>query len=305
MDESNVIVSYIERKGWQVVRVAQGWQVRRPDERAAFYLSFTPSWTCLQAPLSFDPGAVQNAAEQVRLYRHLLSCNEEMFMGKCCCDSAGRLTLQVELPGGGSIHRIDYALDAMLRYQPMMADGVTHLEDHAAPAASDRAAKQRYFDAPPGIPHEVIAYYLRAIQPHGWGARSKPKGVTWQLGYKSQRMFEVFLTLTRSWTYFHIPVLPETPRVLKGEDHAAQSTFLDYLLQINNTWYMAKLGLNEAGQVLAMLEVPTQELDFDLFRHITRLLAAYLDLYAREIQIMAHLPSDPKLVEKIVLAPNK
>jgi hypothetical protein len=45
-----------------------------------------------------------------------------------------------------------------------------------------------------------------------------------------------------------------------------------------------------------MLETPTQELDFDLFRFITRLLAAYLDLYAREIQLMAHLPADQQLM---------
>ena len=62
---------------------------------------------------------------------------------------------------------------------------------------------------------------------------------------------------------------------------------------------MAKLGLSDAGQVLMMLEVPTQEFDFEMFRLVTRLLGTYLDLYGREIQIMAHLQTDQRLMEKL------
>ncbi len=164
----------------------------------------------------------------------------------------------------------------------------------------DRTSKDLYFEAPPGIPHEVIAYYLRAVEPHGWGARSKPKGITWPLGYKGQRMFEVYLTVTKSWSYFHIPSVLEAPAYPTEEHLAVQRAFLEYLLQINDAWYLAKIGMNEAHQVLVMLEIPTQELDFEMFRLVTRLLATYLDLYAREIQLMSLLPSDRSLLEKLV-----
>ena len=63
--------------------------------------------------------------------------------------------------------------------------------------------------------------------------------------------------------------------------------------------YMAKLGFSDAGQVLMMLEVPTQEFDFEMFRLVTRMLGTYLDLYGREIQIMAHLQTDQRLMEKL------
>ena len=79
----------------------------------------------------------------------------------------------------------------------------------------------------------------------------------------------------------------------------AQQTFCEYLLAINQTLFMAKIGLSDSisssGQVLLMLEVPTQEFDFEMFWLVTRLLGAYLDLYGREIQIMAHLQADPRL----------
>ncbi|MCD4684856.1 MAG: hypothetical protein K8S97_02835 [Anaerolineae bacterium] len=97
-----------------------------------------------------------------------------------------------------------------------------------------------------------------------------------------------------------MPALLETPFDGAQFDLATELAFLEYLLSVNDAWYMAKLGLDEAGQVLVMLEVPTPDLDFETFRMVAHLLATYLDLYAREMQIMAHLPSDPKLAERLV-----
>jgi hypothetical protein len=278
MAASDIILSTIERKGWQTQRAGEGWHARQPDQATDLFLSFTPSWICLQAPLVVESGATGES------YRHLLSNNEAMFMAKACLDQHGTPTLHVDLPGSSGVHLIDYALGALARYA-----------DQDAPHESgDRTSKERYFDAPPGIPHEVIAYYLHAVLPRGWGASSKPKGITWPLKYKGQRLFSVYLTITRSWAYFHAPVLPEAVAL----SEVVQKTFYEYLLGVNHVLYMAKLGLSDAGQVLLMLEVPTQEFDFEMFRLVTRLLGTYLDLYGREIQIMAHLPTDPRLMEK-------
>lgn len=299
MIDPDSLVSTIERKGWRVERLPTGWQLARPGLEAAIYLSFTPSWICLHAPVE-SPGSAADDEQSVRLYRYLLGCNEAMFVARFCRDSVGRLVLHADVPGGSSVHRIDYALDALTRsltlYGPELVAGALDLMP-----GTDRAARELYFDEPPGIPHEVIGSYVRAVEPHGWLARNKPKGITWPLGYKGQRMFEVYLTITRSWTCFHIPAMIEVPAAVKEGPWAVQRAFLEYLLRVNDAWYMAKTGMDEVGRVLIMLEVPTQELDFDLFRLITRLLAAYLNLYAREVQIMAHLPSDPKL--RPMLAP--
>jgi hypothetical protein len=277
MTASDIILSTIERKGWQTQRAGEGWHAHHPDQATDLYLSFTPSWICLQAPLVGETGATA--------YRHLLSNNEAMFMAKVCLDHHGTPTLQVDLPSSSGVHLIDYALGALARYA-----------DLDAPSESgDRTSKERYFEEPPGIPHEVIAYYLQAVLPRGWGASSKPKGITWPLKYKGQRLFSVYLTITRSWVYFHAPVLPEVVALSEG----VQKTYFEYLLGVNHVLYMAKLGLSDAGQTLLMLDVPTQEFDFEMFRLVTRLLGTYLDLYGREIQIMAHLPTDPRLMEKL------
>ncbi len=301
MAEPDIIVSYIRRKGWQTQHSADGWRITRGDE--ALYLSFTPSWVCLQAPLSgYLPERALNADERTGLYRYLLACNEHMFMAKFCRDQAGVLTLQAELPLSGGIHRIDEALDAVTRYlaqhEPALRDPARLDAQHAETGEAE--SKERYFESPPGIPHEVIAYFVRAVEARGWGLRDKPKGIMWPLGYKGQRLFDVYLTVTRAWAYFHIPVLDHAPVAGSVAGQTAQEAYLAYLLSANDAWFMAKLGLDAQDRTLVMLDVPTPELDFDTFRMVTQLLATYLDLYAREIQIMAHLPADPRLAERLV-----
>jgi hypothetical protein len=279
MAASDIILSTIERKGWQTQRAGDGWHAYQPGQGTGLYLSFTPSWICLQAPLAVESSATGES------YRRLLSNNEVMFMAKACLDQHGTPTLQVDLPASSGVHLIDYALGALARYA----------DQDAPPESADRASRERYFEEPPGIPHEVIAYYLQAVLPRGWGASSKPKGVTWPLKYKGQRLFSVYLTITRSWAYFHAPVLPEAVAL----SEVVQKTYYEYLLGVNHVLYMAKLGLSDAGQTLLMLDVPTQEFDFEMFRLVTRLLGTYLDLYAREIQIMAYLPTHPRLMDRL------
>jgi hypothetical protein len=286
MAASDIILSYIERKGWQTCRVNDGWHARQPEQAMNLFLSFTPSWICLHTPLVglTDPGADNQRAA---LHHRLLALNEAMFMAKVSLDHNGAPILQVELPASGGIHLIDQALGALARYAH--ADFVQAGPDQTV----DRVSKELYFDEPPGIPHEVIASYIQAVLPRGWGARSKPKGITWPLKHKGQRLFEAYLTVSRSWAYFHVPVLPETMQL----NAAVQPTFFEYLLGVNRVLYMAKLGLSVTDQVLMMLEVPAQELDFDMFRLVTQMLEAYLDLYAREIQIMSNLQVDRRLME--------
>jgi hypothetical protein len=280
MASSDVILSYIERKGWQTEPVPHGWHAHHPEQGADLLLSFTPSWICLQATFA--------GLADVD-YRDLLLRNEMMFMAKIALTPGGTPCLQVELPAASGIHLIDDALGALARYR----DPQPFVQGEPV----DRRSKELYFDEPPGIPHEVLAYYLQAILPRGWGAKSKPKGITWPLKYKGQRLFDVYLTVSRSWAYFHAPVLPEAGSL----DPSIQQVFYEYLLSVNQVLYMAKLGLGERDQALLMLEVPTQELDFELFRLVTRMLGTYLDLYAREVQIMAHLHNDHRLMEKLAV----
>ncbi len=279
---STALLSTIERRGWQTERLPQGWRAFHPAADRDVFMSLTSSWMSLQmlAPLA-DEG------DRVVQYRNLLQRTETMFMAKYCRDHQGVITLQVDLPNAASL--IDYALDAITHYSVHYSTA-----DADAETVIDRTSQERYFDEAPGIPPEVIAYYVRAVEATGWGARSKPKGVTWLLGYKGHRLFDAYLTVTRAWSYFQLPILLD-PSLSADPD--VQAALYEYVLGVNQVLYLAKLGLNEAGQIVLMVDLPTQELDFDRFRLVTRLLAQYVDLYAREIQIMAHLSADQRLMD--------
>ena len=79
MAASDIILSYIERKGWQAQRAGEGWHARQPGQEADLFLSFTPSWICLQAPLV---GGIETGPTG-ESYRRLLSGNETMFNFMC------------------------------------------------------------------------------------------------------------------------------------------------------------------------------------------------------------------------------
>lgn len=279
---STALLSTIERRGWQTERLPQGWRAFHPTVDRDVFMSVTPSWMSLQmlAPLADD-------GDRVVQYRELLQRTETMFMAKYCRDHQGIITLQVDLPNAASL--IDYALDAITHYSAHYSAA-----DVDAEAVIDRTSQERYFEEAPGIPPEVIAYYVRSVEASGWGARRKPKGITWLLGYKGHRLFEAYLTVTRAWSYFQLPILLDPSQSV---DPGVQAALYEYVLSVNQVLYLAKLGLNEAGQIVLMVDLPTQELDFDRFRLVTRLLAQYVDLYAREIQIMAHLSADQRLMD--------
>lgn len=276
---SDIVLSTIERKGWQVTPIGGGWKASQPE--LSFYLSFTPSWVCFQRPL--DLPVPEDDAARVQLYRALLRKNETMFMAKYSLDRRRAPVLLVEIPQGGSPYLLDCAIDALRRY----GEDSSNLPPAQPP------------DELPGLPAEVIAYYLRAVEAWGWGAQRKPKGATWPLIYKGRRQFDVYFTVTRSWAYFHAPALPAVAGVESTASIAIQKTFLEYLLDINSVWYMAKTGLNDSGIVFLLLELPTQEMDFEIFRRATRTLSTYLDTYAREIQIMSNLQADLRLVKML------
>lgn len=273
-----VLLSAFERRGWHTEPLSQGWRAHQPAMSGDVFLSTTPSWITLFTLVQ----AGDDSSEELQ-HRQWLLRNEAMFMAKYCRDHQGVITLQVDVPRTASL--LDYALDAITRYcdQPASTDPTI-----------DRISPDHYYEKPPGIPPEVLAYYLRAMESYGWGLHGKPKGITWLLVYKGYRVFEAYLTVTQAWAYFQLPLVPDQLSLAESASHAA---LFEYMLGINQVLYLAKLGINEAGQVMLMVDWPTQELDFDRFRLITRLLAQYADLYAREVQIMAHVATDHRLTE--------
>jgi hypothetical protein len=164
---------------------------------------------------------------------------------------------------------------------------------------STRSVTHKKFDDAEGISKITITNYIKNLAINSWGLKKEPVGMTWHLGYKGKdtvRVFDAYLTVTKQWTYFQVPILAErVASVLLTDDIQAQALFLKYLLKLNLNWFVAKIGIGEENQIFLQVEAPTEALDFPLLRFLARTVATYLDRYAQEIEIMASLQNDQQL----------
>lgn len=307
MSEISTVLNLVEKLGWQSVPIKGGWQLGHPNVEGVIYLSMTSQWLILAYPLSLVEKKSRQWAghlDSVRINRKLLEQNEHMYMVKFSLDDEEYPLLMVEVPAKSSLqHSLKWALDGITQYaskyntsewseQVVPPDGaVTRILEGGTTYLPDDT---------PGVPKETIARYLKGIEANQWGVRTTPQGLglNWHLGYKGRlRVFDVYLTISKNWTYFQIPMLLERIPSVLMEDIHVQNLFYKYLLQLNYIWFMAKLGLTAEGYLILLLEVPTEMLDFTLFQQATGTLSTYLDGYIQEIQIMASLHHDQELVE--------
>jgi hypothetical protein len=169
--------------------------------------------------------------------------------------------------------------------------------------APDRPLVLHAPDPEAGLPERLVYDYLRMVEPYGWVLRTKPRGLCWHFGYKNRlRTYEVYAQFTSSWSSFQVPLLVEARASVLDASLDRAAACLEYLLRLNDTWHFAKLGIDDHGQVLLLLEVPTEALDPALFRASARTIGAYLDRYGQEVQIMATLDQDRRLADFLARA---
>ena len=301
MLQQDFLTHLARRSGWLVTPTRDGARLSRTGPQGqqwSVYFSANSHWACFQWPIGRV--GLQDPLHRAALYRYLLTLNDRMFMARFALDDVGQLLLAAEVPASQAQNTslVSRALESLTVYAGRYLGAVTDYirRPDQSPPAAELPVARRPAEGIPIIPNETLALYLKSVEPEGWGIREKPAGQTWHLGYKRQlRLFEVYLTLMASWAYFQAPVLVEPrPPALQAEGEI-QAAFLHYLLRLNDALYMARLGLDDDGQVLLLLELPTEALDFPLFRLAIRTLACYLDGYAREVQIVAWLDRDRHL----------
>jgi hypothetical protein len=306
----------IARKGWQSLPLERGWQLKHPDIKGAVYVNVTEQWISIIYPLDAaqmlttrsNPQQAeaelpaeheenqpnQSQLDLVRGYRSLLKQNERMFMAKFCLDEDAHPLLMVEISAKCSQRiLLERALDALIHYANAFSS-----EENAPLLTREAYALP---DETPGMPRETIFRYIKGVEVAHWGLKKEPgrSGQSWHIGHQGHfRVFDVYLTLTKNWAYFQIPVLPDRiPSVLMAEDTRLRALFFKYLLQLNALWFMARLSISADSYLLILLEIPTEALDFTLFQLATSTLAIYLDRYEQELQIMASLENDQELIE--------
>jgi hypothetical protein len=288
---------------WKAAPVDNGWRLEgvKPLDRS-IYASLTKSWLTLHLPLDLQPAV--SPRERFELYLKLLKLNErKLFLTKYSLDEKDQLLLSAEVPTAGSHLRLSrMAAEAVAVYGSRHLKALEGREPHGnGQVGAELELLNRKTSAPPVLLTEYFHDFIKSVEPDGWGPLEAAQGHSWHLGYKGHlRMFDVYFFLTKSWATFQVPVLIETKPPALSLDYRIRALFLRYLLRLNDELYMVKFGVDEDGQVLLMLELPLENLNFHLFLLAIRTISRYLETYTQELEIIASPERDRHIFDLLV-----
>jgi hypothetical protein len=293
---SRTIQGLFMEKGWNATPVAGGWRLAYPaPAKGTIYAGLGDHWLCFYQHV--DRPDSSDETRSAELYRELLLFNERrMFLAKFALDAGGDLILSAEVPLIGNYPRlVERTLDAFIEYGGLSADD---RQEQGRVAAETVTGADKSFV----IPADKFLEFVAKLELYNWGSLKKPVGQAWHLGYKGHlRLYDAYFGVSNSWAVFQVPVLLSKDS-LKPPDARGQRLFLRYLLRLNDELYMVKFGIGENGQILLLLELPVQELDYELFLFAVRTISKYLEVYTQELEIMAAPERDEKILKLLLQA---
>jgi hypothetical protein len=102
---------------------------------------------------------------------------------------------------------------------------------------------------------------------------------TWRSSFHAEsKSFRFFVRLTESWIFFTI-----VPFVLAPRDPVAEHRLHRHLLRLNREINMAKFAVDDDGDVVLTVELPTENLDASEFRDALDALVFYADKHYVEV----------------------
>ena len=106
---------------------------------------------------------------------------------------------------------------------------------------------------------------------------------TWRSSFHAEsKSFRFFVRLTESWIFFTI-----VPFISAPKNPAAAHRLHARLLKLNRDINMAKFALDEDGDVVLTVELPTENLDASEFRDAMDALSFYADRHYVEVARIA------------------
>lgn len=289
------------RFGWELCSDHEGrlpeWRLTRNGQ--TLFVSAGRHWLCCSLPVEC---AVEPAAD---LWRGLLEQSRRWYACKYSLDEPSQVLLQLEIPLDG-FERPEClrAVEALSVYadrhrEPVSQGGLVSGDSagqRRVMVAGGRNPESKEFEV---LPAETVALYFSAVEHQGWHLRPELSPNDWQAVYKGrERKFNVYLSFSRSWAYFQVPLAGEPGTTDQRSDHCRKALYR-YLLASNQQIFWAKFGLDAAGQVLLMLDVPMATFELKRFRLAAETLARYADDFSYEIQIMSDLDRDPQLADTL------
>ena len=106
---------------------------------------------------------------------------------------------------------------------------------------------------------------------------------TWRSGFRGDvNSFRFFVRLTENWIFFTIVPFVVAPK------HESQALALyRHLLKLNREINMAKLAIDDDGDVVLTVELPTENLDESEFKDALDALSYYADKHYLEVLNLA------------------
>lgn len=279
----------LAQKGWTLSRSfsgeSEGWCLERHEDQ--LYISLNPYWLCFTLPLADRDDGTSYRHDLERCHRH--------FLVKFSADPSAQRLLQVELPWIGLDRCHCYKAVEALSIYGDRSQGKQHQSTRVAKSKTERS-NVRSLRQLEVFPQKSLVQYFQSIERWGWGLVDDLKDNRWQARYKgADRVFDVHLYFNPYWAYFQIPLSTENTQNARSANAVNQNFLYAYLLQLNEQIYWAKLGVDETGQILMMLDIPLERFDLNQFRFAAKTLATYADRLAYDIQILANLDREQQL----------
>lgn len=206
-----------------------------------------------------------------------------------CCDSY--LCKVARTDGGLTVARAEFprqhangaSWEATLQALLRVAERTGEVRTANDLAVFDQRASDLEF-----VPLSTVKVLFAAERLHGWHLRNSLASNHYHATFTGrERKFDVYLSFNSSWAYFQVPLLAKP--LARGTNPAQDAVLYGALLAYNDMFYWAKLGVDDDGQVLLMVELPLSTLDPSVFRLATKTIARYAAECSYEAQILANL----------------
>lgn len=300
MPASERITSLLEhaaRNGWKYeteqihasadlagpVPAASGYKITKEGE--TFSLVFAQNWVYVQSEV-LPPVMEKDPLPRYRQFMHL---QNQFFMAKFSIFPQGGLALRVDLPEyQQNLTQFVQSLDAILYCQKEYRQARIGSRSPKGSLPAAPGVKLPY-EKPQGhwMSDDQVRVYFKRLSKNGWQvADEKPDAHTFVASYFSQeKTHHIYFSLTAGWAYFQAP--------LATTAYDPLSILPIYLMELNDQIYWAKFSLLEVrfskglyDQVILTLDMPSDALDFSLFKQAALTVSHYLDAYYYDLALL-------------------
>ncbi len=132
------------------------------------------------------------------------------------------------------------------------------------------------------ITPETIEQYF---EQYGW-TYDRLNETDFRTGFRGDvSSFRIMVRLAGDWVYFAI-----NPFVVAPQDAECERKVYRRLLQLNQEMNMAKFTIDDYGDVVLTVELPSENLDYSEFADALGALSYYADENYAQVFILAHVP---------------